>query len=215
MHLFAQSGWSQKGVDISEVVVVAKSVLAQWQAAQDRNFDLSLNLADVSDGATRWLTPTGNTIKINSDAALFAQSGCFSMAWVARDSLGNLIEARARCLLGKPDPEVAEILGIKEVLSWIKMERVQNVVVESDCWVAIQAIRSSTTLFSYFGRIVNDCRRLLLDLKVLNVSLLFVKRSANTVVDFLAKATSSIADRSWRGDDVPSELAYVLCKDLI
>ena len=125
-----------------------------------------------------------------------------------RDNQWSLIEARARCLTGKPDPKVAEILGIKEVLSWIMVQGLQNVVAESDCWVAIHVVRSSTNLFSYFGRM------LLSELKSLNVTLLFIKRSVNTVADFLVKATSSLADHRWRGTDVPSELTYVICKDL-
>lgn len=86
--------------------------------------------------------------------------------------------------------------------------------VESDCWVAIQAIRSSAKLYSYFGRVVTDCRRLLSELQSSNVKLRFIKRSANTVAHFVAKATSSIAVRKWSRDCIPADFADVLCKDL-
>ena len=134
---------------------------------------------------------------------------------MARDHLGQVLEARARCSVGLPDPEVAEILGIKEVLSWIKSRGLSGVEVESDCWIAIQAIRSSSKLLSYFGRLVFDCRKLLSELHSCNVCLCFVKRSANTVAHSVAKATSSIADRMWSGVDFPAEFAYVVSKDLI
>lgn len=46
---------------------------------------------------------------------------------------------------------------------------------ESDSLVVVQSIRSQTTLFFYFGRIIGDCRVLLFDLTQNLVSLSFVK----------------------------------------
>lgn len=134
---------------------------------------------------------------------------------MARDCDGCLLQAKVVSLARKPSPEVAEVMGIKEALSWVKAQGMQNVVLESDCFVGIQAIRSSIHLSSYFGRLVIDCRMLLSDLKSSNVSLQFVKHSANSVADFLAQATGETAERVWNGSDTPSSLAYVSGKDLI
>lgn len=43
--------WRQKGADILVVVLVSKSVLHQWELAQDKSFNLSMSLVDANDGA--------------------------------------------------------------------------------------------------------------------------------------------------------------------
>lgn len=61
---------------------------------------------------------------------------------------------------------------IKEALSWIEKMNWPEVVLESDCLVAIQAIRSNTPMRSQFGVIVEGCRRPIRQLtKLLCISL--------------------------------------------
>lgn len=78
-------------------------------------------------------------------------------------------------------PEVAEGLGLKEVLSWVKRQSYHGYEVETDCLLLVQAIRNKSSCLSYLGRIVEECKSLLDDLKQKNVILRFVRRSANNV----------------------------------
>lgn len=39
---------------------------------------------------------------------------------VARDYAGELMQATTKCRYGQTTPEMAEALGIKEALSWLK-----------------------------------------------------------------------------------------------
>lgn len=87
-----------------------------------------------------------------------------------------------------------EATGIREALSWIKEytekrevgENGQAVsfVVETDCLIAVQVIKNAVPIFSPFGKIIAECRSLLLSLE--NVFIQFVKRSVNKVADWLA-----------------------------
>ncbi|XP_074322699.1 uncharacterized protein LOC141659673 [Apium graveolens] len=158
--------------------------------------------------------PQIGTVKVNTDAALFEHSNCFSFAMVARDHEGTMLEAASSCRPGSLHPELAEIIGIREALSWIKNKNWSSTVVESDCLGAIQAIRCSSINLSYLGRVVDECRKLLDDLESRNVSLKFVKRSANMVAHYLARYSSSIADRSWDREKVHPDLLHVLLDDL-
>lgn len=115
---------------------------------------------------------------------------------------------------GKVAPDLAEAVGIREVLSWIKEVHWCDVDVEADCLQVIQAIRSSIPSFSYLGRVIEECRALLQSLKDKNVIIRFVKRSANRVSHYLARYSCSIADRIWRVGDVHSEFSHVLLNDL-
>lgn len=133
---------------------------------------------------------------------------------VARDHTGELLVATASCKHGQINPELAEAIGIKEALSWVKNKIEQPVTIETDCLTVVQAIRCSSVNLSYLGRIVDECKSLVNELKNRHVALNFVKRSANKVAHFLARHNSSIADRQWHGGDTYPELYRVLNNDL-
>lgn len=201
-------------MEVSEVVALAKVVLSQWQAAQDKNFNQSWGLIDFDDGDEHWTLPTGNKTKVNTDAAIFQASSCFSFAYAARDQDGKLIKARASCKQGQIQPESAEAIGIREALSWIKDKGLTDVIVETDCLVAVQAIRSSKHMVSYFGRIIQQCKSLLSKLQDKGITLRFVKRSANGLAHHLASCSHSTSDRIWGPNEVDPDLIHVLENDL-
>ena len=124
---------------------------------------------------------------------------------MARGNQGQFLGALVRCRSGSVLPDVAEVLGIKEALSWIKEE--------SDCLVAVQSLRSSVSMQSYFGRLVRACKLLLFDLKPKNVSIKFIKRSANTAAHFLAKSSSVVSDHKLSFHDLSPEFKALLLND--
>lgn len=207
--------WQQKGRESKDIVASALQILNNWESAQDKSFDNSFGFIIQSDGDTHWQQPQAGTVKINTDAALFEDSQTYSHAMVARNHEGTLLEAKSSCKTGSIHPELAESIGIREALSWIKTKDWQEVIVESDCLGAIQAIRCSSINFSYLGRVIDECKKLLVELESRNVTLKFVKRSANSVAHYLAKYSSSIADRTWELVDIHSDFLNVLLKDLI
>lgn len=77
---------------------------------------------------------------------------------------------------------------IKEALNWIKDKGWRDVTVESDCLVVIEAIRSSVSLVSPLGRVIQECRNMILDLQH-RVSLFFIKQYANMMAHELPKAS--------------------------
>lgn len=207
--------WNQRSLEVVEVVASSKVALNQWQSAQDKTFDSFLGHMTSADGDEQWTVPADNKIKVNCDAAIFEAQNCYSYAFAARDHRGEVVTARSKCSMGNIAPENAEAIGVREALSWIKEEQIRDVLVETDCLVVVQAIRSSGVPLSYFGRIVGECRTLLSELKGRNVMVRFVKRSANKVAHFLAKSTYSIADRIWRVCDNHPGFIDVLMDDLI
>lgn len=65
-------------------------------------------------------------------------------------------------------------------------------VVDTVCLTVVQAIRCSSVNLSYLGRVVDECKILVNELKNRHVTLNFVKRSVNKLADFLARRNSSI-----------------------
>lgn len=194
--------WKQRSVDSSELVNSAFSILNQWRSVQDKNFDHFLAFVNPEDGVEQWHKPENNSVKINTDAALFEEPNRYSYAFVTRDHFGSLVEASSKCKLGRVSPEFAKAVSIREALSWLKNKVFANAVLESDCLQVVQLIRSSYSSLSYLGKVITNCRALLSGLQSQNVKLKFVRRSANRVAHYLARYSCSIADRSWKVGDV-------------
>lgn len=109
-------------------------------------------------------------------------------------------------------PEFAEAIAVKEALSWIMQMKWPKVILESDCLIVIQAIRSKTPMRSRFGEIIAECRRHLQCLN--NVELFFVKRFANAVAHELARAAYSYPDRIFDRSSVPIKVRDCIMADM-
>uniref|UniRef100_A0A803NKE8 Reverse transcriptase domain-containing protein n=1 Tax=Cannabis sativa TaxID=3483 RepID=A0A803NKE8_CANSA len=126
-------------------------------------------------------------------------------------SNGRLIEAYTLGKMGRVDPEMAEIIGIKEALSWIDKHHWQNVVLESDSLLCVQAIKSNIPMLSQFGLLVIDVRQLLLSLNF--VEICFVKRSANKAAHCLARSSCFSSGRALQFENCSSEVRSVVLND--
>uniref|UniRef100_A0A803NZS4 Reverse transcriptase n=1 Tax=Cannabis sativa TaxID=3483 RepID=A0A803NZS4_CANSA len=154
----------------------------------------NLSSADVQDGEDtdvcscgkeHWTKPVSTKFKINVDGALFETENRFGFGFSVRDKHGKFVEAFSNNKIGMVAPEIAEDVGVKEVLSWIKMNQLTDVEVEIDSLVVVQAIKGSVQMPSQFGFLVQDCRLILSELH--NVFISFVKRSSNRVAHCIAR----------------------------
>ncbi|XP_062103683.1 uncharacterized protein LOC133814782 [Humulus lupulus] len=204
--------WQQRTSSVEYIVKSARIYLDQWLKAQDNNFFLSLGPTYPGDGLELWTKPDVNSVKINIDAAIFTNEFKLGLGAVVRDHQGVVLTYRLWCKQGNLQPDVAEAMGLKEVLSWIKTAQWQQVVIEMDSLVVVQAVRSSIYMPSVFGSIINDCKLLLSELSF--VSLFFVKRSANRAAHTVARAALFTADCIFSDVDATSELFSVLVADL-
>uniref|UniRef100_A0A803PUS8 RNase H type-1 domain-containing protein n=1 Tax=Cannabis sativa TaxID=3483 RepID=A0A803PUS8_CANSA len=109
-----------------------------WKLAA--SFSLFLHLLSsfsYSIAGARWAKPTAGFLKINVDGALFAAEKAFGGGGLVRDSGGFLLEGFAFYKSGSPQPAVAEIMSIKEALSWVENKRWGNVIVVSNSLTSI------------------------------------------------------------------------------
>lgn len=97
------------------------------------------------DGLVKW-HPACNRVKVNTDAELFENPDRYSYAFIARNHEGELVrnhegelvEARSKCCASIVTPVLAEEMGVREVLSWIKMKQQCNVDIETDSLELVQ-----------------------------------------------------------------------------
>lgn len=115
--------------------------------------------------------------KVNADTVLFETKRCFGFASVARNYIGrnyrgHLVEALSRRWEGVTAPEIVEAMSVTEALSWINRKGWSNVIVELDCCVVVQVIRSVVTMQSSFGLVISDGKSLLSQLRSIQLSLI-------------------------------------------
>lgn len=205
--------WNNKNSSANSVLYSAKSYLTQWRETQSRSFMALPRAGLAEDGANSWVKPQELTVKVNVDAAIFQEHVSFGAGMVARDFRGKLLQARTVLSAGVVRPELAEVMAIKEALSWMETSGWTEGTLETDCLVAAQAIRSRIQMNSPFRVVVEECRNLLSRLN--KISLLFVRRSANMAAHCVAKMSYSCPGRCFNGGDVPVELNNVLLGDLM
>lgn len=193
------------------MLFLSVSVLANWSKLQGNQPHTIAACLEDKDGASVWLKRAVSMIKINVDAAIFSAFGTFSVAGIAKDSDGVLIEAFSKCQIGQLAPELAEAIGIKEAIIWIKRKRWKSILLETDSLLVVQALRSPLCYAFYFGSIILDYLDILRILHFVDV--IFVRRSANKAAHALACFSCSVADRSLLYSDLDSGTLSALRED--
>ncbi|CAI9782599.1 unnamed protein product [Fraxinus pennsylvanica] len=129
------------------------------------------------------------SFKLNIDAAIFENQRKAGLGLVIRNDLGSFIAARVVSVQGIVDPLLAETLGVREALSWIKAKFPEVQTIEMDALLVYNALLNDEEDNSYFGILIDECRFLAKELSNLKFS--WVRRSTNQVAHTLAKAASS------------------------
>lgn len=65
------------------------------------------------DGASRWVKPRENIIKISVDAATFSDHRAYGVGLVAKNSSGELVHAQTWRFWGTSQADFVEALAIK------------------------------------------------------------------------------------------------------
>ncbi|XP_060959421.1 uncharacterized protein LOC133030635 [Cannabis sativa] len=112
--------WSDKHSTAAGVSILAQTTLSSWPHAQDKVLVPTATFLIDMDGLETWQKPVDMKLKVNVDAATFDSSGTYSFMCVARDANGDLVEAIIVCRAGNMSPKLAEAMGVREALSWVK-----------------------------------------------------------------------------------------------
>ncbi|XP_050222825.1 uncharacterized protein LOC126672917 [Mercurialis annua] len=156
-----------------------------------------------------WKAPPEGWLKVNTDAAVFPGRQRIGIGIVVRDWLGNIVLARQCSMFGCYSPRLAEIMGIREALSWLKGE--DNIIVESDTMDVIREIRNPSIV--ELEMLVEDCLELIKQFD--NICFIFVGRCANQAAHVLAQYVSSISGHQEWACHFPEFLTTVTASDMI
>lgn len=123
-----------------------------------------------------------------------------------------MIDAFSTAIEGITDPSIAEGMGLREALSWIKMKQMSNVIVEMDAQIIVKAMHNYASSASYLGLVIDDCKDI--SRSITNLCVVFVKRSANQVAHLLARVSGSMSGLMFWGSNPPSFLLAALAADI-
>jgi ribonuclease HI len=200
--------WNNKIDSAFSIIQRATTQLTQWRNIQVVN-SLQSGIKKKTE-LQRWQKPTGTHLKCNVDASV-TDSHC-GYAGVLRDSNGVVLPAIRGRFQGIYSPRLAEALSIREVLSWLKTNGREDVIVESDALCIVQAINSNNADFSHFGAVIEDCKTLVNSL--INGVVSWVGRSANNLAHTLARVDCFMPDRESWDLSMPLNISAVVLADL-
>ncbi|XP_050211354.1 uncharacterized protein LOC126661543 [Mercurialis annua] len=201
--------WKNKLGSAQEVVDQANFQLASWKVANSSSVHLRTAKVFKEDGSSVWKAPPRGWLKVNTDAVVYPGRQSFGMGVVVRDWLGNIIQARSRCSFGSFSPRMAEIMGVREALSWLK--DFDKIIIDSDAMDVVLDVRNPSCSDS--DLLVEDCAELAKQFD--NIKFVFVRRSANQAAHVLAQYASSILGLQGWFYNFPEFLATVTVSDLI
>lgn len=95
------------------------------------------------------------------DVVCFEETKQMGIGMVIRDDSGSFMLAHTLVFSDRLDVDVGEIMGFHEALSWAQRLGLEQVCIEGDSKVAVDALISNTKLLSVSGDYVRACTSIL------------------------------------------------------
>lgn len=166
---------------------ISEKMFLDWELAVSTRKAMQVNvIPNVAAVCIRWAPPEFGWLKLNTDTAIRVGSDSFSIGLVLRDHSGSFVAGKVASFSGNYTVLEAEVSAIYEGLKWLGSLPYQQVVVESDSLLAVQAIRSSSGNLLEVGHIVESCRTYIRSRAGFSIS--FVKRQANKAAHVMARS---------------------------
>nr|CAD1829965.1 unnamed protein product [Ananas comosus var. bracteatus] len=133
--------------------------------------------------ANKWCPPPDGWIKINTDASFKSEEGTAAIGYIARTNLGHVVFAAGRQIEANSVLE-AEAKAMKEAIAEAHQHGLQRVCLESDSSLLIQCLQHAQLPPWPLRALVLGISSTMK--KFAATQVLFVKREANMVADWLA-----------------------------
>ncbi|KAL8506704.1 hypothetical protein ACS0TY_017559 [Phlomoides rotata] len=160
---------------------------------------------------TYWCPPPAGTLKLNSDAAVFAD-GTAGFGFVIRDAYGLVTLAGTKRCRARGNSTLVEALALRYGIQQALTSGLSSFQIETDSEILAMAIRGKGVHADYIMMLVEDIRSLA---KQVNCrAVLFCKREANNVAHSLAQYGAFIQLEKLWSDNVPTSCFRFLINDV-
>ncbi|XP_057452921.1 uncharacterized protein LOC130744783 [Lotus japonicus] len=158
-----------------------------------------------------WCRPARGIIKCNFDAS-FRDGGIAGLGMVARNCDGEVMASACSSPVSISSPLLAEALGLRWTMQLATDLGFRRITLETNCLQLFNTWRSQEEGRSYLSSIISDCRILISAFDYVSVS--FVRRTGNTVADFLARNSDTYANMVWV-EEVPLTVVSLIDADVM
>lgn len=151
-----------------------------------------------------WRPSLGSAVKLNFDAAIFANTNSSGVSVIIRNSLGEVLAGLFTRGPSVASREEAEVLACRKALEFALDTGFLDLVIEGDNATVMTTIVSPHLNRSRLGHIYDDISTLASSFRSLSVGC--IKQSANFVAHFLAHYASQLdEDLVWMEESPPPE----------
>jgi hypothetical protein len=160
--------------------------------------------------ACTWHGPPEGYVKLNLDSAICTQESTAGSGGVARDKTG-FQGAWSKVYQGISDPLCAEALAFRDAVLFAQERNFRSVIFETDCLELVRYWEARRTDRSAIATLLQDVSELVASFQFF--SLVFTRRSANTVAHLCARAAClGGVSQVWMST-IPDFLADSICAD--
>ncbi|CAH9116902.1 unnamed protein product, partial [Cuscuta epithymum] len=178
--------WQGVYTEANFILQKTKIFVSGWEQAHQVSSKQRGRLLQEGPG---WNCPKPGRLKLNVDAAVRVDR-C-GLGWILRNENGDFVAGVSMPWQGKLSPLEAELIGIREALSWTFEQGWNAVDVESDASRAISEIQqgSSTSTVGLLAGDMNEKGTSFID-----ISFTHIRRSANRPAHELDQAACSLSE---------------------
>ncbi|XP_074310490.1 uncharacterized protein LOC141646517 [Silene latifolia] len=155
----------------------------------------------------RWSKPGEGVVKLNVDAGTKDGWGT-GLGMVCRGSDREVIWGSSEMRREELEPRVAEVVAVLEGVKEARRRGVARLIVESDCKVLIDALKTGAKGRSDFHLVLVDILSICSEFNFISWS--FVGRNCNSVAHALAHVESAGVGRKIWSDDLPRHIADIV-----
>ena len=127
-------------------------------------------------------SPAADVLKVNVDLSFVSDADTFKVGMVLRNHDGEFLAGQTSCFEATTSVFEAEVIGVREALSWIKFMQFvnQKVELESDSLLVVNGVVNKSENLLEVGEVIEQIKLLLEEL--VDTSLHFVRNQANRPV---------------------------------
>lgn len=134
--------WNNKTVNNMIAMDWSAKYFNDWKVAKETS-TMVLNTRTLSSqpSSHKWKAPEVDSFKLNTDAAIKVGEDIFYIGPVLRDHQGEFMVGKVKRLMKVSSVLEAEVAAIKEGLQWLASLPYNNVEIETDSLLAVQATK--------------------------------------------------------------------------
>nr|POE60949.1 hypothetical protein CFP56_74244 [Quercus suber] len=160
----------------------------------------------------KWSPPPPGWLKINFDGATFSSKGLAGLVAIVRNDKGLVMATYTQSIPLPTSIEMVEVLAARSAIGFLRELHFDQVIVEGDSEVIINAINKGGFSSSSYGHIIRDIK--LASSAFHNLAFSHTRRLGNKVAHKLARLDCNFSQLHVWMEDVPLDIASVYLSDL-